>query len=179
MSRIGTPIDGLAHSIIDTRTGRSRATVIRPWGELLAGEFAKTADWEFNWFKETREAGREIFGLTLRRSDVIEGLASLSFESAHVELQLLESAPHNRGKSKRFQAVPGNLVAFACWLSISAGFKGNLAFDSKTQLVNHYEETLGAKRIGSGTRMLIDEPAARRLIDLTHGKKDQWPAQID
>lgn len=175
MPRIGTTIDGFARSIIDVRTGRSRATIIRPWGELLAGEFAKTADWEFNWFKETREAGREVFGLLLRRSNVIEGLASLSFESAHVELRLLESAPHNRGKGKRHQAVPGNLVAYACLLSINAGFKGNLAFDSKTQLVNHYEKTLGAKRIGSGIRMRIDEDAAERLIELCYGKADQWP----
>lgn len=66
-------------------------------------------------------------------------------------------------------------MAFACLLSFNAGFKGNIAFDSKTQLVNHYEKTLGARRIGRGIRMRIDEDAAERLIELCYGKADEWP----
>ena len=60
--------------------------------------------------------------------------------------------------------VPGNLVAFACKLSFQRGHEGNLAFVSKSQLIKHYEETLGASHFG-GRLMIIETQAALKLID--------------
>lgn len=175
MPLLDVQFDGFARSVIDTKTRRSCATVIRPWRELLAGEFASTSQWNFNWLKETRVDNRNVHGLLLRRSNRIEGLVSLEPASDHVFVHLLESAPHNRGPSKLFEGVPGNLVAFACAVSFNAGHRGHLALDAKTELINHYEETLGAIRVGSGTRMILDEPAADELIRRCYGKADQWP----
>ncbi len=59
----------------------------------------------------------------------------------------------------------GNLVAFGCKLSFENGTGGNLAFDSKTALMQHYHETLGAERVG-GLRMIIDTPAAVKLMNM-------------
>ncbi len=59
-------------------------------------------------------------------------------------MHLVESAPFNKGKAKVYSGVPGNLVAFACKLSFQRGHEGNVSFLSKTQLVGHYEKTLGA-----------------------------------
>ena len=44
--------------------------------------------------------------------------------------------------------MPGNLVAYACKESWEKGYQGFVAFVSKTKLIRHYEETLGARCIG-------------------------------
>lgn len=79
-------------------------------------------------------------------------------------MHLLESAPFNKGKDKVYSGVPGNLVAFACKLSFQRGHEGNVAFISKTQLINHYNQSLGAIHFG-GRLMIITPEAARNLIN--------------
>ena len=79
-------------------------------------------------------------------------------------MHLVESAPFNKGKEKVYAGVPGNLVAYACKLSFQRGHEGNVAFISKTQLVEHYIETLGAIHFG-GRLMIIDTKAAMKLIN--------------
>lgn len=78
-------------------------------------------------------------------------------------MNLIESAPFNFGKPKLYEGVPGNLVAFACKESRDKGYEGFVAFISKTKLMRHYEDTLGAHYIG-GQRMAIGREAAEKLI---------------
>lgn len=85
-------------------------------------------------------------------------------KSDHVYMHLVESAPFNKGKTKVYSGVPGNLVAFACKLSFQRGHDGNVSFISKTQLVDHYEKTLGAFHF-SGRLMIIETQAALKLIN--------------
>lgn len=63
-----------------------------------------------------------------------------------------------------YSGVPGNLVAFACKLSFQRGHEGNVAFLSKTQLIEHYEKTLGAFHFG-GRVMIIETQASLKLIN--------------
>jgi hypothetical protein len=79
-------------------------------------------------------------------------------------MHLVESAPFNKGKTKLYAGIPGNLVAFACKLSFQRGHDGNIAFISKTQLIDHYIESLGAIHVG-GRLMVIDSAAAIKLIN--------------
>lgn len=79
-------------------------------------------------------------------------------------MHLVESAPFNKGKAKIYSGVPGNLVAFACKLSFQRGHEGNVAFISKTQLIDHYVESLGAIHFG-GRLMIIDTSAALKLMN--------------
>jgi hypothetical protein len=79
-------------------------------------------------------------------------------------LHLVENAPFNKGKTKVYAGVPGNLVAFACKLSFQRGYEGNVSFFSKTQLVQHYVETLGAIHFG-GRIMILYKNAAIKLIN--------------
>ncbi len=79
-------------------------------------------------------------------------------------MHLIESAKFNRGKTKIYSGVPGNLVAFACKVSFDKGYDGYLAFDAKTVLVKHYRETLYATHF-KGTKMMIETPAANRLVN--------------
>ena len=78
-------------------------------------------------------------------------------------MHLVENAPFNKGKAKVYVGVPGNLVAFACKLSFQRGHEGNVSFHSKTQLVQHYIDSLGAMHVG-GHIMIIDTIAALKLI---------------
>jgi len=79
-------------------------------------------------------------------------------------MHLVESAPFNKGKTKVYAGVPGNLVAFASKLAFQRGHEGNVSFFSKTQLVQHYIDTLGAMHVG-GRIMIIDTIAALKLIN--------------
>ena len=101
---------------------------------------------------------------TLNNQSVIQGLISLEIKSDHVYMHLVESAPFNKGKSKVYAGVPGNLVAFACKLAFQRGHEGNVSFFSKTQLVQHYIDTLGAIHFG-GRVTIIDTNAALKLIN--------------
>jgi len=78
-------------------------------------------------------------------------------------MHLVESAPFNKGKTKMYSGVPGNLVAFACKLSFQRGYEGNIAFISKSRLIDHYEKSLGAIHVG-GRVMIIETQSALKLI---------------
>ena len=95
---------------------------------------------------------------------IIQGLVSLEVKVDHVYMCLLESAPFNLGRSKLYEGVPGNLVAYACRLSFQRGFDGFVSFNAKTKLIEHYTKTLGAVREG-GTLMVIYTNQARKLVE--------------
>lgn len=79
-------------------------------------------------------------------------------------MHLVESAPFNKGKNKIYAGVLGNLVAFACKLSFQRGHAGNISFFSKTQLIQHYMDSLNAIHVG-GRIMIIETTAALKLIN--------------
>jgi len=81
-----------------------------------------------------------------------------------VHIHLVENSPFNKGKTKVYSGVAGNLVAVACKFSFQRGHEGNVSFLSKTQLVEHYEKTLSAFHFG-GRVMIIETKAALRLIN--------------
>jgi hypothetical protein len=125
----------------------------------------KKDGWLFNWKEEFKRPDRDVYKLTIvNNQNVIQGLVSLSVKPDHVFMHLIESAPFNRGKRKVYAGVPGNLVAFACKLSFQRGFEGYLSFLSKTNLMDHYEKTLGAIHAG-GQLMVINTAAALRLTN--------------
>jgi hypothetical protein len=114
---------------------------------------------------ELSDPKKEVYKLIIVNiPNIIQGLLSLTIETDHIYMNLLESAPLNIGQTKEYQGVAGNLVAFACKRSFECGFDGNVAFTAKTKLIQHYIQTLGA-RIIAGQRMAILENEARFLIN--------------
>ncbi|MFZ0598154.1 hypothetical protein [Flavobacterium reichenbachii] len=79
-------------------------------------------------------------------------------------MHLVESAPFNKGQTKVYAGAAGNLAAYACKLSFQRGHDGNVSFLSKSQLVDHYEKTLGAFHFG-GRIMIIETKSALKLIN--------------
>lgn len=157
-------IDKLTNSIENVVTGDSFATDITLISLAELKTVSRKNNWQFDWKLEFKQPQRDVYKLTIvNNQSIIQGLISLEIKSDHVYMHLVESAPFNKGKAKVYAGVPGNLVAFACKLSFQRGHDGNVSFFSKTQLIQHYVDTLGAKHIG-GRIMIIDTIAALKLI---------------
>lgn len=157
-------IDKLTNSIENTVSGDVFDTEIFQLSSKDIRQINK-ADWQFNWQEQLKLNDRETYKLVIKNNpNIIQGLISLSNLGDHIYMHLIESAKFNKGKTKIYTGVPGNLVAFACKLSFDKGYDGYLAFDAKTILVRHYQKTLYATHF-KGTKMIIETPAANRLIN--------------
>jgi hypothetical protein len=155
-------IDSLTNSIRNTISGDQFNTEII---QVIVNEkgIAKK-DWVFDWRKEIQNVNKEVYKLVIVNNEKInQGLISISDNNDHIFMNLIESAKFNKGKSKLYEGVPGNLVAFACRLAFEKGYDGVVSFIAKTKLVNHYKTSLGAT-IFHGDQMFIDTPAALKLI---------------
>jgi hypothetical protein len=161
---LGFSIDKLTNSIQNRISGDSFETEVLPLTRQDLKLVTKKSGWSFNWKSELTAPGREVYKLTIiNNPEIIQGLLSISFESDHVFMHLLENAPFNQGKGKLYEGVAGNLVAYACRLSFQRGFEGFVAFDAKTRLVEHYKKTLKAYQFG-WQRMIIPTAPAKILV---------------
>lgn len=158
-------IDKLTNSIENVVTGDTFMTSVLPFGVNDSKIVTKKNGWRFDWKYEMKQPERDVYKLTIvNNTAIIQGIISIEIKTDHIYMHLVENAPFNMGKGKIYEGVAGNLVAFACKESYQRGFEGNVAFISKTQLVDHYMRTLGAIHIGS-QRMIIETKAALKLIN--------------
>ena len=156
-------IDKLTNSIENLATGEVFDTEIVKLSSTDIKQIKK-ADWQFNWHKELKDESKDVYKLTtVNNPTIIQGLLSIEDKQDHIFMHLIESAKFNKGKGKIYLGVPGNLVAFACKISVDKGYEGFLAFDAKTSLIKHYQESLWATHF-RGQRMYIQTSAALRLI---------------
>jgi hypothetical protein len=157
-------IDKLTNSIENVVTGDSFATDILPVSISDLKITSKRNKWLFDWKYESKQPERSVYKLTIvNNPNVIQGMISIEIRSDHVYMHLLENAPFNLGRNKMYAGVAGNLVAFACKMSWDRGNEGFVVFQSKTQLIEHYEKMLGAVHEGGHT-LIIYPHAALKLI---------------
>ncbi|MDO5614695.1 MAG: hypothetical protein Q4G16_00770 [Cruoricaptor ignavus] len=156
-------IDKLTKSIENVISGESFLTeIIRI--ESKDSRILRKSDWSFDWKKELKDSENLIFKLnTVENPNVIQGLISLTDKGDHIFMNLIESAKFNKGKNKLYSGVAGNLVAFGCKFAFENNYDGVVSFIAKTNLISHYEKTLGAK-IFAGNRMFIDTNEAKILV---------------
>ena len=121
----------------------------------------KKYGWRFNWRQEFGDTKGKIYKLVIEGDPTIQGLICIEPMDGFVEMHLIEAAPHNYGKSKRYLGVAGNLVAFACRESFELGFEGYVAFTAKTDLISHYEHSLGAELMFHSRMKIATEPAEK------------------
>ena len=158
-------IDKLTNSIQNTITGDSFPTEVSRLTKNDLKQVTKKNGWAFNWKTELDDNTREVYKLTISNNpNIIQCILSLTIEPDHIYMDLLESAPFNRGRNKMYEGVPGNLVAYACKVSFQNGFDGYLSFTAKTKLIDYYMKTLEAYHFG-GHLMIINTIAANKLID--------------
>ncbi len=156
-------IDKLTNSIENVVSGDIFDTEVIQLFSKDTKQISKS-NWQFNWQGQLKLVDREVYKLVIKDNEkIIQGLISLSDKGDHMYMNLIESVKFNKGKTKIYAGVPGNLVAFACKLAFDKGYDGYLAFDAKTVLVKHYQETLYATHF-RGTKMIIETAAANRLI---------------
>ncbi|PIQ49079.1 MAG: hypothetical protein COW03_06730 [Cytophagales bacterium CG12_big_fil_rev_8_21_14_0_65_40_12] len=164
-SGIEINIDELTNSVRNVISGDSFPTDVLRLANTDLKTITKKRGWQFDWKAELKHPERDIYKLTIvNNNNIIQGLVSLEVKADHVYMHLVESAPFNKGANKLYSGVPGNLVAFACKLSFQRGHAGNVAFISKTHLIEHYVESLGAVHFG-GRIMIIDTKAATKLVN--------------
>jgi hypothetical protein len=158
-------IDKLTNSVENTISKDSFKTDVLPVSIADLKNIKKKDGWRFDWFSEFKEPGRTVYKLVIRENvKIVQGLISLTPTADNIFMNLIESAPFNFGVNKLYTGVPGNLVAFACKQSFLRGTGGYVSFRSKTQLIKHYEATLGAVHFG-GHLMIINTNAALKLIE--------------
>jgi len=152
-------VDKLTNSIENAISGEVFDTLIIKLNPTDKKSIKKT-DWAFDWQKEIKDDTKQVFKLaTFSNPTIIQGLISLTDKGDHIYMDLIESAHFNRGVNKLYKGVSGNLVAFACKTSFEKKYDGIVSFMAKTQLIEHYKQTLGAKLFG-GNRMFIDTKEA-------------------
>jgi hypothetical protein len=161
---IDIEIDKITNSIENTISGDSFDTEVNPVSKDEIKQIKMISGWQFDWNYEFKQTDRVVYKLTIKCNlSIIQGLISISDYKDHFYLHLIESASFNRGKHKLYNGVPGNLVAFTCKESWDKGYEGFVSFISKTKLIEHYEQTLGAVHVG-GHKMVIFPGEALQLI---------------
>lgn len=158
-------VDKLTNSIENTRSGDSFATEVSVLTKDELKKVTKGNGWLFDWKIDFKEPKRDVYKLTIVGSpNVIQGLISLEEKRDHVYIHLIENAPFNIGQEKVYSGVAGNLVAFACKFSFQRGHEGNVSFLSKSELIQHYIDSLGAYHFANRI-MIIDTESALKLIN--------------
>ena len=164
MRKVSVIIDKITNSIEDAVTNNSHDTEIVVVSQPDLKSITKKDGWRFNWKTEHKNETRTIYKLTISGDVTIQGLISLEPMDNYVEMHLIETAPHNYGQDKKYLGVAGNLVAFACKMSFDLGFEGYVAFTSKTEIIQHYADSLGATLIFRD-RMSISTIPAKKLVN--------------
>ncbi len=148
-------VDKLTNSIENAISGEVFDTLITKLN-TTDSKIIKKTDWTFNWQNELKDNSKQVYKLTtVSNPNIIHGLISLTDKGDHIYMDLIESAKFNKGKNKLYRGVAGNLVAYGCKMAFEKKYDGVVSFIAKTQLIEHYEQTLGAKLFG-GNRMFID-----------------------
>lgn len=162
-------VDKLTNSIENRITGDRFDTQVLP---ITKDDISHLkVGWNFNWLKEI-ESDSNVFKLIIEsNTTIIQGLVSLSYKEGFVFIELIESADFNIGRNKVYEGVAGNLFAFACKESWERGDYGYVAFNSKSNLIEHYKQMLGAKKLGNNNQMVIEPQEAIVLLNKYYGTK--------
>ena len=159
-------IDKLTESIENVQTGKSLETIVMPITADDLKEVTRRNGWRFDWKIEFSDKNRHVFKLVTKiEPDIIQGLMSFEKNEGFMYLHLIENSSNNIGSNKKYFGVAGNLIAYVCKISAEYGYDGVVVFEPKTELISHYEKTLGAVLIGN-RRMAIFEENAKLLINM-------------
>jgi len=105
-------IDKLTNSIQNTITGDSFPTEVSRFTLNDLKTATKKNGWLFDWKCELNDNRKDVYKLTIvNNPTIIQGLVSISKETDHIFMNLLENAPFNLGKNKIYD---GGCRKFSC-----------------------------------------------------------------
>jgi hypothetical protein len=121
--------------------------------------------WSFNW-TILENGGYEVYALKVVGDEEAQGLLAIRSDEANsaIECKLLEANPNNVGHAGKYVGVGAHLMAFACKTAAERKFDACF-FIAKTNLIEHYTKTLGAKQVGRSQKMIIEGAAFRELLN--------------
>ncbi len=164
---IDIEIDDLTNCLVKRSTGEECDTQYRLISKTITkaeSEKMMKEGWLFDW-SVPHSHGYEVYELLLKGSDLRQGLIAIRHirDQLYTNIDIVESAPENRGSCGKYQGVGAHLFAIACKLSWDVGNEGFVQFKAKSNLVEHYKKTLNAQNIDE-QNMFIDSFAALNLI---------------
>jgi hypothetical protein len=158
-------IDKITRSLEEVATGKTFDTSVLQIAFSDLKIVLRKTGWFFSWKRELNR-NPNVYKLVLNAEpELIQGLISYEIMQGYLFMPLVEAAPHNFGAGKKYFGVLPNLVAFVCKQSFDMGFDGIVSFKSKTKLIKHYHEKLGAEQIGRYGEMAIFTGAAKNLVN--------------
>ncbi len=169
-TEIEIEIDELTDCIYDRKTDERYDTEFFLVREPITKEQAiklQKQGWAFDWSLPQKD-GYDIYKLTIKNDDELQGLIAVKHftQNCYTHISLVESSPLNRGQQGVYRGTGGNLFAIACKLSWDIGNEGFVQFTAKTDLIEHYKNTLNAIQMGEKSqRMYIDTKGASFLIN--------------
>ena len=115
-------VDKITESIENAETGESLDTLVLPVTKADLEIVTKKNGWFFDWKAEFSEPKKQVLKLvTEQKPQTIHGMVSFEKLKDHVLMHLIENAPLNKGKNKKYLGVCGNLTAYGCKLSMGYG----------------------------------------------------------
>ena len=164
---IDIEIDSLTNCLVCRETGEQLDTEFRLVLKTITKKDAVALQrngWKFDW-SIPHQHDYEVYELLLKDNPKVQGMISLNHirDQFYTHVDIVESAPENIGKTGKYKGVGAHLFAIACKLSWDVGNEGYVQFTAKTNLVEHYRNTLGARNIDA-QRMFIDSYGALKLI---------------
>lgn len=99
-------VDALTNSIRNTISGDSFRTEVLRLTKNDLKQITKKNGWNFNWKPELENNIKEVYKLTIvGNTNIVQGLVSLTKNSDHIYMDLLENAPFNLGRNKLYEGV--------------------------------------------------------------------------
>ena len=164
---IDIQIDPLTNCLVCRETGEQLDTEFRLVLKTISKKDAvalQRKGWKFDW-SIPHQHDYEVYELLLKDDTQVQGMIALKHirDQFYTHVDIVEAAPENIGHRGKYKGVGAHLFAIACKLSWDVGNEGYVQFTAKTNLVEHYRETLGARNIDS-QKMFIDSYGALKLI---------------
>lgn len=161
-------IDSLTECLVCTATGETKDTEYRLVSKTITkydSILLKESGWKFDW-SIPHQNGYDVYELLLEESDEVQGMIALKHirDQCYTHVDIVEASPFNVGKNGRYKGVGAHLFAIACKLSWEVGNEGYVQFTAKSDLIEHYQDTLKAQCIDWHT-MYIDSYGAIELIN--------------
>jgi hypothetical protein len=96
-------IDKITESIVNADTGETLNTLVLLVTEADLRQVTKKNGWLFDWKLAYNQTGHQVYKLVAEQEpQTIQGMVSLEKMEDHVFMHLVENAPCNIGKGKKY-----------------------------------------------------------------------------
>lgn len=158
-------LDGMVPCLQDAKTGEYLDTTVRKITSRRAlKQYNEKNGWYINWNEVPSDC--TVCALTLKGDTTTQGLVAYKMDHANKAVfgHWIVSAPHNRGKDKKYSGVGGHLFAVMADASLQAGYGGYVFGKASSMAVlEYYYNEFKAIPIG-GFRFIINEQAAKLIL---------------